>query len=156
MAIAYRTFNIPNIFAFKSKHYQHVIWSLITLNYQNLLISIYFWFFIASRSWNISDKRISISFRLIISSFISSFMINVWNASITIHRWGGEEVAPLKNRHQCRMHETSRARNIARNASRVAVSPRDVSRNMRALEESEDERGHPSFLVSFKPISRDS
>jgi len=45
-----------------------------------------------------------------------------------------EEVGSLKNCHRCCMHETSRARNITRSASRVAVSRRDVSRNMRALE----------------------
>lgn len=85
---------------------------------------------------------------------ISSFMINVRNASTSFRQWSSEEVTPLKNRHRCRMHETSRARNIARSASWVTVSSRDVSRNMRALEESASER--PSFLVSLKPVLHDS
>jgi len=50
------------------------------------------------------------------------------------------------------MHETSRVRNIVRNASRVAVSPRDVSRNMRALEESADERGALLSSCSLSPF----
>jgi len=96
-------------------------------------------------------KRLRCSYYLNIS--IISFHIydkRTYCASITIHRWSSDEVAPLKNRHRCRMHETSRARNIARNASRVAVSPRDVSRNMRALEEPADKRGS---LLSSYPLS---
>lgn len=37
-------------------------------------------------------------------------------------------------------------------ASRVAVSPRDVSRNMRALEESADERGAPLSSCPLSPF----
>lgn len=86
-----------------------------------------------------------------------SRVINARKASTAIRQRGTEEVA-LKNRHRCRMHETSRARNITHGARLgVAVSPRDVSRNMRALEQptrAGDE--HSPFPGFFKPVLRAS